>query len=108
MQMVAAPVAGIAVPSDPTPRHDRLVLPGLREMRELPDLLPGTTSTLVGDDVRRQTDRVLAVCGMNGVPRIPVDDEDVEAALHPADVWEEPAVDLLAGKSGDRHEPTAP
>src|SRR3954449_1047625 len=102
--MVASPVARVAVPAHPAPRHDRLVLLGLRQARQVADLAPVAALGRVRDYVRSEADGVLAVGVVHRISRVAVGDEDVEAALHPADVRDEPPVDLLAGESGYRHE----
>src|SRR3954468_24022372 len=102
--MVASPVALVAVPAYPAPRHDRHVLLGLRQVCQIADLAPVAALGGVRDDVGGETDGVLAVLGVHRISRVAVGDEDVEAALHPADVRDEPPVDLLAGESGYRHE----
>ena len=61
VEVVAAAMAGVAVPADPAPGRDRLVLPRLGEVGEVADLAPGAAHGPVGDDVGREADRVLAV-----------------------------------------------
>src|SRR6185503_13356749 len=107
MEVVSAPVAGVAVPANPAPGCDRAVFSRLGQMSEVADLVPGAALGPVRDDVGGQADRVLTVAGVDGIGRVPVGDEDVEATLHPADVREQATVDLLAGEPGNRHEAPA-
>ena len=101
VEVVAAPVAGSPFQPTQRQRRDRAGSgaappcgPGLRS-------LPGAALVPVGDDVGGEADRVLAVRGVGRVGGVAVGDEDVVAALHPADVRQEPAVDLLAREAGD-------
>ena len=66
--------------------------------------LPAAAVRLVGNDVERQAERMLAVGGVDGVVRVAVGDEDLVLADQVLDVGQQPPVDPLAGEPGDRHE----
>ena len=107
VEVVSPAVAGIAVPPHPTPGRDRVVLTRLGLFGERRNVLPGAILGPVRDDVGGEADRVLAVSRMDRVGGIAVRDEDVVAALHPADVRQQPAVDLLPREAGDVDEAPA-
>src|SRR6266511_4647000 len=106
--MVPAPMAGVAVPADPPPGGDGLVLLRLGELGEVPDLRPRAALLRIRDDVGCQPDRVLAVWRVDGIGGVAVGDEDLEAPLHPGDIGKESTVDLLSREVRDRHETAAP
>src|SRR5687768_5508010 len=87
---MTAAMARVAVVADPAPRKLRPVLPWFGELRKLVDLVAAAAGR---EDVGREPDRMLSVHGV-AAHREPVAEGQVELPLHPADVGDEPFVDL--------------